>query len=260
MHPILFNVFGFPIGTYGVILAFGAMMALWLARILAPQAGLDAEKLTDLFIYSLLASFVGAKVALVLGDFGEFADHPVRFMIENLRSFGAFYGGFIGGVLVGLWYIRKAKIPFWSAADVAGVALPLAQGIGRWGCFFAGCCYGKPTTLPWGLVFPAVDICSDGTRIHPWPVYESLADFAIFGVLFWLFHKRRSFPGKIFLSYVLLYATARGILEFWRGDAVRGLYFGGRVSLSQIVAVFAIAIALGAWVFLRRKADKQANG
>ena len=251
MHPILFKLFGFPVGTYGVILSSGALAALGLARRLAPRAGLDRDKLTDLLVYALLASFAGAKVALILGDFREFADHPVRFLVENLRSYGAFYGGFAGGVSVALLYMRRAGISFWRAADVAAVALPLAQGIGRWGCFFAGCCYGKPTTLPWGLVFPAVDLCADGTRIHPWPLYESAADLLLFGVLLWLF-ARRAFIGQAFLVYVFGYAAARGILEFWRGDAVRGLYFGGTVSLSQLAAAGAFAAAAVAWAWRRR--------
>ena len=76
------------------------------------------------------------------------------------------------------------------------------------------------------MVFPAVPLCENGTHIHPWPLYESLADWAIFALLFWLF-RRRAFPGQVFLVYVMTYAVARGLLEFLRGDDVRGLYFGG---------------------------------
>lgn len=256
MHPVLFYIGSFPVGTYGVLLALAALAAIGLGRRLAPRAGLDPERLVDLFVFSLLGAFVGAKVALIIGDFRAFADHPVQFFIENLRSFGAFYGGFIAGVAVAVYYLRKHKIRFFDAADVTVVCLALGQGIGRWGCFFAGCCYGKPTSLPWGLVFPAVPLCADGTHIHPWPIYESLADFAIFGLLYWLF-RRRAFSGQVFLVYVMTYAVARGLLEFLRGDTVRGLYFGGTVSLSQIVAVAALAVAVPLYVY-RRKAARGA--
>lgn len=250
MHPILFTLGSFPVGTYGVLLAVAALAAIALGRMLAPKASLDPEKLVDLFVFSLLGAFVGAKVALIIGDFAAFADHPMRFMIENLRSFGAFYGGFIAGVLVAAYYLRKHKIPFYDAADVTVVCLAMGQAMGRWGCFFAGCCYGKPTQLPWGMVFPAVPLCEDGTHIHPWPLYESLADWAIFALLFWLF-RRRAFSGQVFLVYVMTYAVARGLLEFLRGDEARGLYFGGTVSLSQIVAVAAFAAAAG--IYLKRR-------
>ena len=253
MHPILFEIGSFPIGTYGVILAAGALLALALARHLAPRAGQDPDAVTDLFVWSLLAAFVGAKVALILGDFGDFADHPVRFLIENLRSFGAFYGGLVGGVTAAIWYLRRKRIPFWAAADVMAPALALAQGLGRWGCFFAGCCYGKPTELPWGLVFPAVELCADGTHIHPWPIYESLLDLALAGGLLLLFRRRR-FTGQLFLAYLLVYASARFGLEYLRGDTVRGLYFGGALSLSQIVALAAFAGAAAAWFPLSRRA------
>lgn len=242
MHPILFHLGSFPIGTYGVLLALAALAAIGLVKVMAPRAGLDADRLVDLFVFSLLGSFVGAKVALIIGDFPEFSDHPVRFMLDNLRSFGAFYGGFIAGLAVAVYYLRKHHIPFWPAADVTAVCLALGQAMGRWGCFFAGCCYGKPTDLPWGMVFPAVPLCANGTAIHPWPIYESLADLAIFGLLMWLFSRRR-FPGQVFLTYVIFYATARGLLEFLRGDVVRGLYLNGTVSLSQIVAVVALVTA-----------------
>lgn len=254
MHPILFTIGSFPVGTYGVLLAVAALAAVALGRVLAPRVEIDPEKLTDLFVFSLLGAFVGAKVALIIGDFGAFSNHPVQFMVENLRSFGAFYGGFIAGLAVAVYYLRKHRIPFFDAADVTVVCLAMGQAMGRWGCFFAGCCYGKPTDLPWGMVFPAVPLCENGTHIHPWPLYESLADWAIFALLFWLF-RRRAFRGQVFLVYVMTYAVARGLLEFLRGDAIRGLYFGGTVSLSQIVAVVALVSAIAVYLVRRKRAE-----
>lgn len=253
MHPILFNIGSFPIGTYGLLLAGGALLALWLMRRMAAREGLDPEAMTDLFVVSLLAAFVGAKVAMIIGDFRAFAANPVQFFISNLRMFGAFYGGFLAAVIAAGWLLYRKKIPFWQAADVAAPALALAQGIGRWGCFFAGCCHGKPTDLPWGLSFPAVPICDGGVRIHPWPLYESLVDLALAGGLYLLFPKRK-FKGQLFLLYVLVYASARFGLEYLRGDEARGLYFGGALSLSQLVALAALAGAVVAWALLSRKA------
>jgi phosphatidylglycerol---prolipoprotein diacylglyceryl transferase len=257
MHPILFNIGNFPIGTYGVLLALSAVAAIALGRSLALRAGMDPEEITDLYVYSLLASFVGAKVVLIAGDFREFADHPLRFVVQNLRSFGAFYGGFAAGVLMAIYFLRKHRISFWKAADVTAPCLALAQGLGRWGCFFAGCCFGKPTEMPWGMAFPAVSICEDGTRIHPWPIYESLGDLALFGLLLALFPRRR-FTGQVFLAYVMGYAILRGSLEFFRGDEVRGLFLHGSVSLSQIAAALALPLAVAAYAVLKRRAERSA--
>ncbi len=253
MHPILFHIGSFPVGTYGVLVALSVVAALGLARILAPGAGLDPERLVDLFVYSLLGAFVGAKLALILGSLGAFSAHPWRFVVDNLRSSGSFFGGFIAAVAVAAFYLHRHRMPFWSSADVAAICLALGQGMGRWGCFFAGCCYGSPTNLPWGMVFPAVPLCAGGVRIHPWPIYASMADLAIFAVLLLLF-RRRSYTGQVFLWYVMLYSVARGLLGFLRGDVTHGLYFGGAVSLSQIVAVAAFAAALGTLMVRRRRA------
>lgn len=257
MHPILFNLGSFPIGTYGVLLAGGALLALWLMRKLALREGLDPEVMTDLFVASLLAAFVGAKVAMIIGDFRAFAAAPVQFLVSNLRMFGAFYGGFLAAVVAAGWLLHKKKVSFWKAADVAAPALALAQGLGRLGCFFAGCCYGKATDLPWGLSFPAVPICEGGAKIHPWPLYESLVDLSLALGLYLLFPKRK-FTGQLFLIYVLVYASARFGLEYLRGDDVRGLYFGGALSLSQIVALAALLGAVAAWTWKARLARERA--
>ncbi len=254
MHPILFHIGDFPVGTYGVILAIAALLAIVTTRQFSVRVGVDPERITDLAIYSLLAAFVGGKIAMIIGDFREFSDHPVQYFLENLRAFGAFYGGFIAALLVAIVYLRKHEISFWKAGDVIAPGLALGQAIGRWGCFFAGCCHGRPTEAPWGLSFPEVPICYDGTLIHPWPVYESLGDLALFGILLWRFGRRR-FTGQIFLTYVILYAVLRGGLEFFRGDLARGLYFGDSVSLSQILAIAVVAVAVPFYFVLRRRGE-----
>jgi phosphatidylglycerol---prolipoprotein diacylglyceryl transferase len=258
MHPILFKFGPLVLGTYGLVVAIGVFAAIWLGRVLSRREGLNPEEISDFFVYSVIAGFVGAKIALIIGDFREFSERPLAFLLENLRSFGAFYGGFIAAFLVALVYIKKKKLPFWEITDITAVCLALSQGIGRWGCFFAGCCHGSPTTLPWGMNFPYVDICADGTRIHPWPVYESILDFAIFGFLLYFFPKRK-FKGQIFILYAIIYALGRGFLEFFRGDAMRGLYFNNTVSLSQILAITILLVAIP-YYFIKRKQALNENG
>lgn len=252
MHPILFKLGPISIGTYGVFVAIGVFMAIIVGRYLARRDGINPEVLTDFYIYSIIVGFLGAKVSLVITDFKEFSANPIEYLLQNIRYSGAFYGGFVLSVLFAVFFIKKKKLSFWKVADITSVSLPLGQAIGRWGCFFAGCCYGAPTNLPWGLVFPEVPICSDGTKIHPWPLYEFALDFSIFLFLFYFFPKRK-FLGQSFLFYLLSYAVGRFLLEFLRGDEIRGLYFNKTVSLSQIVALCVIFVALVLYFLLSKK-------
>lgn len=258
MHPILFKIGNFAIGTYGVIVAVAVFTAIFLARKLAQREGIDREVITDFYVYSIFVAFFGSKIVLIINDYQEFTSDPIRYLFSNLRYYGVFYGGFIFALIFAIFFIKYKKLPFLKIADITAVSLPLGQAIGRWGCFFAGCCYGSPTTLPWGLLFPAVDICSDGTKIHPWPLYESLLDLLIFLFLFFHF-KKRKFIGENILFYLLFYSTGRFLLEFLRGDEIRGLYFNKTISLSQIISIFVITFSLPFYFYLLKKSKNGKN-
>ncbi|MCX7830785.1 MAG: prolipoprotein diacylglyceryl transferase, partial [Acidobacteria bacterium] len=150
MHPILFKLGPVAIGTYGLCVAIGVFLAIIVGRNLSRKEGINPETITDFYIYSIIMGFVGAKIALIITDFKEFSANPLEYLFQNIRYFGAFYGGFIVAVVFSVLFIRKKRLSFWKVADITSVSLPLAQAFGRWGCFFAGCCYGSPTTLPWG--------------------------------------------------------------------------------------------------------------
>jgi phosphatidylglycerol---prolipoprotein diacylglyceryl transferase len=125
----------------------------------------------------------------------------------------------------------------------------LGQAIGRLGCFSAGCCWGKPCHVPWGVTFSDTYTGATigtplGTPLHPSQLYESTAAFLVLALLLWL-SRRKSFHGQVALAYVALYSLIRFVLEFWRGDAERGLWFGNTVSTSQLVAIaFLVGVAV----------------
>ena len=141
----------------------------------------------------------------------------------------------------------------WSTADALAPGVVLGQAIGRLGCFAAGCCWGKPTSLPWAVTFTdvyasrAVGTPMD-TPLHPSQLYESGAAFLIFAFLLWLLPRKR-FDGQVTLAYVALYSAVRFGLEFLRGDPERGSWFGGTLSTSQVIA---IVLLLGTAVLLPR--------
>jgi phosphatidylglycerol:prolipoprotein diacylglycerol transferase len=165
-----------------------------------------------------------------------------------------FYGGLIVAVGVALWYIRRVGLPLWTTCDVFAPGIALGHVVGRFGCLFAGCCYGKPTTRPWGITFTdpfaAANVGTPlGVPLHPTQIYEAGAEFLILMVLLLTERKGRPFAGRTFWLYMLLYAISRFIIEFYRGDD-RGTV--GMFSTSQFISVILAPLALVMLVYLSR--------
>src|SRR5438270_161984 len=152
MYPRLFELGAITVYTYGVLLAAAYLLGLQLAMRRARQSGLDATRIMDLGIYIIISALVGAKLLLLITDYQTFKANPAE-LLNLARSAGVFYGGLILAVVVALLYIRKVGLPLWTTCDVFAPGIALGHVVGRFGCFFAGCCWGKPTTLPWAITF-----------------------------------------------------------------------------------------------------------
>src|ERR1700750_416266 len=152
MHPRLFELGPITVYTYGVLLAAAYLLGLKLAMVRAKSRGLDQTRVLDLGIYIIISALVGAKLLLLVTDFRSFADNP-RALLELARCGGVLSGALILAVIVALWYIRRIGLPLWTTCDVFAPGIALGHVIGRMGCFFAGCCYGKPTNVPWAITF-----------------------------------------------------------------------------------------------------------
>jgi phosphatidylglycerol---prolipoprotein diacylglyceryl transferase len=252
VHPVLFQLGGITIYTYGVLVATGVLLGMWYARAQAPHSGVDPDKIWNMAIYTILIALVLAKVWLVISEWDYYSTHFREiFSLATFQSGGAFYGGIIGAIATILLYTYFQKMPILSVLDVSAGALPLGHAIGRLGCFAAGCCYGKPTTLPWAVTFtnPAAQQIAGtplGVHLHPTQLYESAAEFLNFLFLVWL-GKRQSFKGQILGTYFLLYGIERGTIEFFRGDPGRTMLFHDTVSLMQIVSVGLILTGSFIW-------------
>jgi len=208
----------------------------------------------------VLAALIGAKLWLIAADWKYYAERPREiFSYSTLLSGGTFYGGFATALILAVFYARRFALKFLPLADVYAAPLALGHAIGRIGCFAAGCCYGKPTSLPWGVTFTnpyARELVGTplGIPLHPTQLYESAAEFLIFLFLVILGRRQRPGrqpPGRLFAAYVLLYGVARGTIEFFRGDPERTLLAGGTFSLMQVVSL--ALILLGGWLLLRHK-------
>src|SRR5712692_1533239 len=261
MHPRLFELpwsipFLGPITvyTYGVLLAAAYLLGLQFAIVRARARQLDATRVMDLGIYIIISALIGAKLLLLVTDFQTFRNNPAE-LLSLARSGGVFYGGLILAVAVALWYIRRLGLPLWTTCDVFAPGIALGHVIGRFGCLFAGCCYGKPTSRPWGVTFTdpfaAANVGTPlGVPLHPTQLYEAGAEFLILMVLLLTERKGRPFAGRTFWLYMLLYAISRFIIEFYRGDD-RGAV--GMFSTSQFISVILAPLAIVMLVYLSRR-------
>ena len=253
MYPRLFEFGPITVYTYGVLLALAYLAGLKLAMVRAQARGLDANRVLDLGIYIIISALVGAKLLLLVTDYQTFSRDP-RELLTLARSGGVFYGGLILAVGVALWYIRRIGLPLWTTCDVFAPGIALGHVVGRFGCFFAGCCYGKPTKLPWGITFTdpfaAANVGTPlGVPLHPTQLYEAGAELVILAVLLATERKGRPFAGRTFWLYMLLYAVSRFFIEFFRGDE-RGAV--GVFSTSQFISVLLAPLAVVMLVYLAR--------
>ena len=254
MYPEIFRIGSFPINTYGVLLAIGLMLALFAASKLAARDGLLSDRIYDLGLWTIIGGLIGSKILMFFTE-----DNVNLFSMDFLRSGGVYYGGFIGGFVAAIFLVRLYKLPFWKVADAFAPGVALGQFFGRQGCFSAGCCWGKPTNLPWGVHFteaghentgvPLFDNVGMPLHLHPTQLYESFAMLAVFGILVYL-HTKKRFNGQVLIGYMILYPIVRFTIEFFRDDP-RGDLFGlttaTGLSTSQIISLL---VAFGAIVFM----------
>src|SRR5713101_748963 len=253
MYPRLFELGPITVYTYGVLLAAAYLLGLKLAMVRAKARDLDANRVLDLGIYIIISALIGAKLLLLVTDFRAFTADP-RELFTLARSGGVFYGGLILAVAVALWYIRRIGLPLWTTCDVFAPGIALGHVVGRFGCLFAGCCYCKPTTKPWGITFTdpfaAANVGTPlGVPLHPTQIYEAGAELLILILLLATERKSRPFAGRTFWLYMLLYAVSRFVIEFYRGDE-RGMV--GMFSTSQFISILLVPLAIGMLVYLSR--------
>ncbi len=240
MHPYLVEIGKFKIPAYGVFVAIGFLVAVLLAERRARAEGLGEGVMSDAAFWILLAGIVGARLYYVLQHLGYFSKKPLEALFIWKGGL-AIIGGLAFGAMAGALFFKRKGIELAKAFDIVAWVLPLAQGIGRIGCLFAGCCYGKPCSLPWAIVFKNPDsLAPIGIPLHPTEIYHMLANFAVFAALT-LAYKNKRFDGQILSLYFMLYSIGRFAVEFFRGDN-RG--FIGSLSLPQWLCIIMFTFGL----------------
>jgi phosphatidylglycerol---prolipoprotein diacylglyceryl transferase len=252
VHPVAFQLGSLTIHWYGVMVALGFLIGLWNASRRALKAGFAHEKVLDLGPWLILGGILGGRLLYVISYWEkDFAGKPLWEIFAVHHGGLVFYGGLIGATLAGILYALARKVPVWRMADLLTPSLALGYAIGRVGCFLNGCCYGRPTDVPWAMRFPTGHE-TEGQPVHPTQVYESLFSLGLYLALAW-FYRRRRFDGQVFAVYLISCAALRSFVEIFRGDYTQ-YYFGGIVTPAHFVSAGIAAVGLLLiWLLPRRQ-------
>ncbi|MCS7257834.1 MAG: prolipoprotein diacylglyceryl transferase [candidate division WOR-3 bacterium] len=219
MHPVLIRILGFNIYSYGFFLFISFLIGIKLVETRAQRFGVSSETVNNLALIVLGSVIVGARLLYVVLHWDEFKNDLIGIIAFWRGGLGGlmFFGGFILALLSGIFYLRVKKLPLAKMLDAVTPAIVLGEGFTRIGCFLNGCCFGRPTNLPWGVEFPQHSPAGEVfcEKIHPTQLYSSLAGFILFGLALVLERKKLK-PGALFGIILSLYALFRFLIDFIR--------------------------------------------
>jgi phosphatidylglycerol:prolipoprotein diacylglycerol transferase len=241
MFPVLFKIGPLAVHSYGFLVAVAFLTGLVISVFYAKKEGIGNQIILDLAIYVIISAIVGARIFYVLGQWDYYRSNPVEILM--LQNGGlVFLGGLLFSILTVVIYARIKGLPLLKLLDALTPGTALGYAIGRIGCFLNGCCFGLPTKLPWGLVFPPGSLAAlyfPGENIHPTQLYSSLSVLLVFFVLFWLY-RRKKFDGQILFWGLILYAVYRFLVEFLRYSPFHWLQLTPSQWLSIALFIFGI--------------------
>ncbi len=269
MYPVLFKIpifGGITIYSYGVMVALAFLIGvLWVSRE-SRRVGLDSARAVDLGFYVIVAAIVGSRILhIAISEWDRFIANPLIFF-KIWEGGLVFYGGLIAAVAIGIWYMRRHRMPFLLTSDVFSPGIALGHAIGRIGCFLAGCCYGRVMDghAWYSITFPhnPHTFAPQGMPLYPTQLMEASGELINFAVLFVLRYFKR-FDGQIFATYLMIYAIVRVIVEYFRGDVERGLLIEPWLSTSSLISIFmfaaGVALYIKCWPRRRRSRSKEAS-
>jgi phosphatidylglycerol:prolipoprotein diacylglycerol transferase len=272
VHDIAFKLGPLTITWYGIFVASGFLFGLWNASRRALRANLNPEMIFDCGTWLLVGTVVGARALYVVSYWSfvvdaaqEYHHSPVLeiFMVQHGGI--VYYGGLIGASAACILFAWRKRVPLWKLADILAPGVALGSFFGRWGCLMHGCCYGRPTDLPWGIQFPVgheTHPHDDGLPhyVHPTQIYDSLLNLVLFAGLAW-FYRRRKFDGQVFALYLVCYAVLRSFVEYFRGDYPKADLVAGWITPAQCVSAGTLlAGVLLLWLLPKREKKKMENG
>jgi len=250
MHPVLFQIGPITIYTYGVFVACGFILGISLALRQAKREGYDPQIILDLAFYVILAGIIGSRIFYVIQNLSSYKGSPLS--VWKIWEGGlVFHGGLLFAIPVAWILIKRQNFSFWGMLDLFAPSLAIGQALGRIGCFFAGCCYGLPTQLPWGVTFTdPKSLALQGIPIHPTQLYHLSACLMIFLILIF-FRKPSRFTGQLSCLYLSLHSAFRFIIEFFRGDP-RYWLWNQTITLTQVISSIVFLLAIFLYFYFKR--------
>lgn len=240
MFPAICQIGPFTVYSYGLMLAVAIIVCTFLLRKDAQKAGINPDTISDLVFWLVIGGIAGARIFYILTFLPMFIENPLEIIMIQHGGL-SWQGGLMLGCLSGIWFVRRHKLDLLKILDLTAPYLALGQAIGRIGCFFNGCCYGKG--LSRGVYFPNL-----GERVHPAQIYDAAGLLMIFWALKW-FQKHNAVKGKVFVSYLFLASLLRFVIEFFRADHTE-TYLG--LSLYQAVCLVLLGVACAINVRLKK--------
>jgi len=262
MHPEVLHWGFLHIRSYRVMLAVAFLVGTWIALAEARARHLDEDRLIGVILTALIAGVIGARMLYVMEHLEEFR-HAWGSLLALWQGGLTLYGGVIAGTAAGLIAARRAGLPMWIVADTLTPSLALGTAFGRVGCFLNGCCYGRPTKLPWGVTFPPDSFASlefGPVPVHPSQLYFAAAGLGLF-LLTWALRRRLSPPGTLFWTFLALYALVRIPLDVTRAyEPTARVFAAGPLMLteSQVTSLLIVLFSTLMIVRLRRESSPAA--
>ena len=246
VHPIAFRLGPLAIHWYGVMVALAFLAGLWAASRRGLRDGIAAEKTVDLGPWLIVGAIIGARTLYVISYWDEFfKGKPIEEVFMVWKGGLVYYGGLMGAALACVLYARRKRLALWKVADMLAPSIALGYVFGRIGCLLNGCCYGRACHLPWGIRFPEGNPLNPPTfPVHPTEVYDSLLSLGLYGLLAWLY-RRKKFDGQVFGVYLVSYALLRSFVELFRGDYPEYQhYLGGWATPAHLVSILTLVAGL----------------
>lgn len=249
MLPELFSIGPFTVHSYGLFIAIGVILAIFIGDEKGKKAGLSEGVIFNIGVWGLVGGVIGSKILHWITIFPEILENP-KLMLDFSGGY-VVYGGLIGGVLAAIIYCRVKKYNFLVCSDIAAPMVALAQGFGRIGCFMTGCCYGQETSCAIGVTFTKSLFAPNSISLFPIQLVASGLNFLNFIVLSWIYKNRKTVDGSVAALYIIFYSVGRFILEFFRGDIERGSV--GSLSTSQFISIFTVIAGIIMYIWVKRK-------
>ena len=251
MRPDLFSIGPITIHGYGLMIGIGFLAAILIGMKRAEKHGLDKDIVFNMGLLCIVGGMLGAKILYIITEWNSII-HSKNLWSDLAYGF-VVYGGIIGGILILYVYSRFKKLNFLQYMDLIVPSVSIGQGFGRIGCLLAGCCYGRETDCPIGIVFHNSEFAPNGISLLPTQIFSSLGDFLIAGFLIWYAGKQKK-DGKVISMYLILYGVGRFIVEIFRNDP-RGNV--GMLSTSQFISIFMVAFGAGMMYFVTHRKKKE---